>query len=69
MIGKLLEPNDTNFSYDAQKNGFTDMVWAGIIDPVKVVLQDAAPIARLLIITQATAAGRVDEYEYPGAAY
>jgi chaperonin GroEL len=59
VVGKLLESNDANFGYDAQKNEFTDMVKAGIIDPVKVVriaLQDAASVAGLIITTEATVA-------------
>src|SRR5690606_25488071 len=45
IVGKLLEQKDSNYGYDAQKGEFTDLVKAGIIDPVKVVrvaLQDAA---------------------------
>ncbi|MDB5393426.1 MAG: groL [Rhodospirillales bacterium] len=63
VVGKLLESNDTNFGYDAQKNEFTDLVKAGIIDPVKVVriaLQDAASIAGLIITTEATVAVRAE---------
>jgi chaperonin GroEL len=56
VVGKLQDSTDMNFGYDAQKNVFTDLVKAGIIDPVKVVriaLQDAASIAGLLITTEA----------------
>ena len=56
VIGKLLDQNDTNFGYDAQTGAFTNLVAAGIIDPVKVVrtaLQDAASVAGLLITTEA----------------
>ena len=59
VVGKLQDSNDPNFGYDAQKNEFTDMVKAGIIDPVKVVriaLQDAASVAGLIITTEATVA-------------
>jgi chaperonin GroEL len=55
VVGKMLEQKDTNFGFDAQKGEFTDMVKAGIIDPVKVVrvaLQDAASVASLLITTE-----------------
>ena len=58
-IGKLLESKDTNYGYDAQKDEFTNMVQAGIIDPTKVVrhaLQDAASVAGLLITTEAMVA-------------
>ena len=56
IVGKLLEQKDTNFGFDAQKGEFTDLVKAGIIDPVKVVrtaLQDAASVSSLLITTEA----------------
>jgi chaperonin GroEL len=59
IVGKLLDSNDTNYGYDAQKGEFTDMVRAGIIDPTKVVrhaLQDAASVAGLLITTEAMVA-------------
>jgi chaperonin GroEL len=56
VVGKLMDQADTNFGYDAQTGDFTNLVAAGIIDPVKVVrtaLQDAASIAGLLITTEA----------------
>src|SRR5215472_6963046 len=59
VVGKLLDSNDTNYGYDAQKGEFTDMMRAGIIDPTKVVrhaLQDAASVAGLLITTEAMVA-------------
>ena len=72
VVGKLLESNDMNYGYDAQKNEFTDMVRAGIIDPVKVVriaLQDAASIAGLIITTEATVAVRGEGDEQADAGY
>ncbi len=59
ISGKLLESNDFNYGYDAQKGVYADMVKSGIIDPVKVVrsaLQDAASVASLLITTEAMVA-------------
>ncbi len=59
IAGKLMEQKNVNYGYDAQKGEFTDLVKAGIIDPVKVVrvaLQDAASIAGLLITTEAMVA-------------
>jgi chaperonin GroEL len=64
VVGKLLDQADTNFGYDAQKGVFTDLVGAGIIDPVKVVrtaLQDAASIAGLLITTEAMIAEKPEK--------
>jgi chaperonin GroEL len=59
VVGKLLDEKNPNFGYDAQKGEFTDLVKAGVIDPVKVVrvaLQDAASIAGLLVTTEAMVA-------------
>ena len=56
VAGKLLENEDTNHGFDAQKLEYVDMIKAGIIDPTKVVrcaLQDAASVASLLITTEA----------------
>lgn len=64
IIGKLLEQKDTNYGYDAQTDEFTDMIKAGIIDPVKVVrtaLQDAASIAGLMITTEAIIVDKPEE--------
>ena len=68
VVGKLLDANDPVFGYDAQAGEFTDMVKAGIIDPVKVVrtaLQDAASIAGLLITTEAMVAEKPEKKAPP----
>jgi len=68
VVGKLLDQADANFGYDAQKGEFTDLVKAGIIDPVKVVrtaLQDAASIAGLLITTEAMIAEKPEKKAAP----
>ncbi len=68
VVGKLLDQKDTNFGYDAQKGEFTDLVKAGIIDPVKVVrtaLQDAASVAGLLITTEAMVAEKPEKKAPP----
>ncbi len=64
VAGKLLESDDTNYGFDAQKLEYTDMVKSGIIDPTKVVrcaLQDAASVAGLLITTEALVADKPEE--------
>ena len=56
IVGKLLEQKSADFGFDAQAGEYTDLVKAGIIDPVKVVrtaLQDAASVSSLLITTEA----------------
>lgn len=70
IVGKLLEQEDTNYGFDAQKGDFTDMVKAGIIDPAKVVrtaLQDAASVAGLLITTEAVITDAADDEAGAGA--
>jgi len=50
-----------SYGFDAQKEEYTDMVKAGIIDPTKVVrvaLQNAASVASLLLTTEAMVAER-----------
>jgi chaperonin GroEL len=63
VVGRLLDGNDTNRGFDAQKGTYVDMFEAGILDPTKVMrlaLQDAASIAGLLITTEVLVAERAD---------
>jgi chaperonin GroEL len=57
------------FGFDAQKEEYTDLVKAGIIDPTKVVrtaLQNASSVASLLLTTEAMVAEKPREKEkYP----
>jgi len=65
VAGKLLEGEDSNFGFDAQKEKYTDMVKAGIIDPTKVVrnaIQSAASIAGLLITTEVMVATMPEDH-------
>lgn len=55
VAGKLLDGNDIDKGYDAQKLKYCDLISCGIIDPTKVVrvaIQDAASVAGLLITTE-----------------
>ncbi|MBV8393929.1 MAG: chaperonin GroEL, partial [Alphaproteobacteria bacterium] len=64
VAGKMLDQKDANFGFDAQKGDYTDLVKAGIIDPVKVVrtaLQDAASVAGLLVTTEAMVAEKPEK--------
>jgi chaperonin GroEL len=57
------------FGFDADKEEYTDMIKAGIIDPTKVVrlaLQNAASVASLMITTEALVA---EKPEKKGGAY
>ncbi|HKG73037.1 MAG TPA: chaperonin GroEL [Aestuariivirgaceae bacterium] len=67
VVGKVLEKSG-NYGFDAQKEEYTDLVLAGIIDPTKVVriaLQDAASVAALLITTEAMIAEKPKEKPAP----
>jgi chaperonin GroEL len=55
IIGKVDEESDPNVGYDAATDAFTDMVKAGIIDPLKVVrtaLIDAASVSSLITTSE-----------------
>jgi chaperonin GroEL len=70
VAGRLLEQKDVNLGFDAQKNDYTDMIKAGIIDPTKVVraaLQGAVSVAGLLITTEAMVV-EADKAEAPAPA-
>jgi chaperonin GroEL len=70
VVGKLLEQKSYTQGFDAQKEEYTDMVKAGIIDPAKVVrtaLQDASSVAGLLITTEAMVAERPEPKAAPAA--
>ena len=54
-MGKVIEHTDPNMGYDAATGTFTDMVKAGIIDPLKVVrtaLVDAASVSSLITTSE-----------------
>jgi chaperonin GroEL len=64
IVGKLLEANDPNRGFDAQKEEYVDMFKAGIIDPTKVVrssLQLAASVAGLLVTTECMIADKPEK--------
>ena len=70
VAGKLLESNDSNYGFDAQKLEYCDLIKAGIIDPAKVVrcaLQGAASVASLLITTEAIIADAPEDKPAGGA--
>jgi len=60
IVGKVREEKGA-YGFDADKEEFTDMFEAGIIDPTKVVrlaLQNAASVASLLITTECAIADK-----------
>jgi len=55
VVEKVKASKDTNFGFDAQKEEYTDMMKAGIIDPTKVTrlaLVNAASVAGLMLTTE-----------------
>ncbi|MGF1611688.1 MAG: chaperonin GroEL [Kiloniellales bacterium] len=71
VVGKILESKSQTWGFDAQNETYTDLVKAGIIDPVKVVriaLQDAASVAGLLITTEAMVAEKPEKKDAHPAA-
>jgi len=59
VIAEKVKQEKGAFGFDADKEEFTDMIEAGIIDPTKVVrlaLKNAASVASLLITTEAVIA-------------
>jgi chaperonin GroEL len=68
IAGKILDHDEYNWGYDAQRGEFKDLVKAGIVDPTKVVrtaLQDAASVAGLLVTTEAMVAERPEKKAPP----
>lgn len=56
VIGKIVEKGDFTFGFNAQTEEYTDMVKAGIMDPLKVTkaaLIGATSVAGLMITTEA----------------
>jgi chaperonin GroEL len=63
---KIKNSQDTHFGFNASTERYEDLVKAGVIDPTKVTrtaLQNAASIASLMLTTEATICGVVEEVE------
>ncbi|MDR2412409.1 MAG: chaperonin GroEL [Holosporales bacterium] len=68
VVGKLRESKDKNWGYDAQNDTYTDLVRAGIIDPVKVVriaLQSAASVGGTMAMTECMIAEKPEKPALP----
>jgi chaperonin GroEL len=56
VVDKILSKNEATWGFNAATEEYTDLVKAGVIDPVKVVrcaLQNAASVSSLLLTTEA----------------
>jgi len=61
---KIKSSKDPNFGFNATTEQYEDLVKAGVIDPTKVTrtaLQNAASVASLMLTTEATICGIVEE--------
>ncbi len=68
VVGKIKANEDPNFGFNANTEQYEDLVKAGVIDPTKVTrtaLQNAASIASLMLTTEATICGIVEEPAEP----
>jgi chaperonin GroEL len=64
VVEKIRGHQDPNFGFNASIEQYEDLVKAGVIDPTKVTrtaLQNAASIASLMLTTEATICGVVEE--------
>ncbi|MDE2975648.1 MAG: chaperonin GroEL [Gemmatimonadota bacterium] len=67
VVAKVRD-GEGGFGYNAQTDGYENLVGAGVIDPTKVVrsaLQNAASIASLLLTTEAVVVERPEEEKPP----
>jgi chaperonin GroEL len=68
VVQKVKENKDFNFGFDADTEDFCDLLKAGVIDPTKVArvaLQNAASVAALLLMTEATIVEKPEEKKTP----
>jgi len=64
VVEEIRGHQDPNFGFNASTEQYEDLVKAGVIDPTKVTrtaLQNAASIASLMLTTEATICGVVEE--------
>jgi len=68
VVQKVKESNDNSFGFDADREEFGDLLKAGVIDPTKVTrvaLQNAASVAALLLMTEATIVEKPEDKKMP----
>lgn len=69
IINKIMESNDINFGYDAQKEEYGDMIKFGIVDPTKVArvaLEGASSVSSLLLTTECAIVEQVKDEGHCG---
>ena len=68
VISNISEKNEANYGYDALNDRYTDMLKAGIVDPVAVTksaLLNATSIASMLLTTEAAIVKVPDKQDIP----
>jgi len=68
VVQKVKESKDPNFGFDADSEQYGDLIKAGVIDPTKVTrvaLQNAASVAALLLMTEATIVEKPEKDKSP----
>jgi chaperonin GroEL len=68
VVEKVRQSKELNFGFNAETEGYEDLVAAGVIDPTKVTrtaLQNAASIAALLLTTEALVCEIKEEEKTP----
>ena len=68
VVDKILSKDDATWGFNAASEEYTDLVKAGVIDPVKVVrsaLQNAASVSSLLLTTEAMIAEKPKKESAP----
>jgi chaperonin GroEL len=68
VVDKILSKNEATWGFNAASEQYTDLVAAGVIDPVKVVrsaLQNAASVSSLLLTTEAMIAEKPKKESAP----
>jgi chaperonin GroEL len=70
VVERVRESKEKNFGYNAQTDGYEDLVKSGVIDPTKVTrtaLQNAASIAGLLLTTECVVVEKKEDKPAPPA--
>ena len=68
IVNKIIENNNSNYGFDAQKEEYGDMIAFGIVDPAKVTriaLEGASSISGLLITSECVITEKVEEKAIP----
>jgi chaperonin GroEL len=68
VVQKVKESKDSSFGFDADSEQYGDLIKAGVIDPTKVTrvaLQNAASVAALLLMTEATIVEKPEKEKAP----